>query len=703
MTEKRENIDIVALIRDHPLNKLSGNYESNIINKIKEQFSTEEQQLFIANFYCYTNYDNETEFVVEFDNVWKMLEFTRIDHCKNVLNKNFTENKDYIIGKHTPATSGASSHGGNNKEKILLTVNCFKKLCLKAGTKKADEIHDYYIKLEKIINQVAREESEVLVKQLQIKDTEINKTKLDNQNNLLLNFDKKNVVYIIRVEENILKFGHTQDIKTRFTDHKNEFGQDIKLLYIFESIYNREFELMIKKDKLLKKYIVDKKYKKNQTELIQLDTLFTEEELVKRMNELKKLLNGDLISNLIKENDELKLKVSEQALQIVEKDAQIAKLYRMHSIDTIDFPLISYNITTKKEIEHDNLTKVQHTLKTSITTLRHYIDKHKQFQGYVLRSGYNKPYWVLPENFKFSNAIGQTTQNVFIKRVDKVTNEVVYYNSISEAAMFLQQEIDNKDITELTDEASILRKALGELLRGFPTRKPIVNKYYWYKMKEIGFIVSPDGSKVCIDESETPEKLIVEQNIPEKPSQEYTDKMFENKIPIIVRNIYTGEENVFAEGWTHSIFYEKYKISKENLNKKYLNKQLNYMNLTFRTLEQPYWQIPENYKNDDENANIRLGYFIKVEDIKPDSINVYYFNSISGIANHMFPDNPKKRNLEFAIQKKFSKDSINSTTKTTAQGEFSKILCNYKWTKLESCGSLIYPDGNVVNIEKVIK
>ena len=26
-----------------------------------------------------------------------------------------------------------------------MTINCFKKFCLKAGTKKAEEIHEYYI------------------------------------------------------------------------------------------------------------------------------------------------------------------------------------------------------------------------------------------------------------------------------------------------------------------------------------------------------------------------------------------------------------------------------------------------------------------------------------------------------------------------------------------------------------------------------
>ena len=32
-------------------------------------------------------------------------------------------------------------------------------MCLKAGTKKADEIHEYYLKMEQIIQEVVNEES----------------------------------------------------------------------------------------------------------------------------------------------------------------------------------------------------------------------------------------------------------------------------------------------------------------------------------------------------------------------------------------------------------------------------------------------------------------------------------------------------------------------------------------------------------------
>lgn len=72
---------------------------------------------------------------------------------------------------HFIPNSGAPPIGGAiNREYISVTVNTFKKFCLKAGTKKADEIHDYYIKLETLIQETLNEETKELKDQLQKKD-----------------------------------------------------------------------------------------------------------------------------------------------------------------------------------------------------------------------------------------------------------------------------------------------------------------------------------------------------------------------------------------------------------------------------------------------------------------------------------------------------------------------------------------------------
>jgi len=67
-----------------------------------------------------------------------------------------------------------SRHGGLNKEQILMTVETFKKFCMKARTDKADEIHDYYVKLENLLHETLEEESYELKNRLLEKDKQIN-------------------------------------------------------------------------------------------------------------------------------------------------------------------------------------------------------------------------------------------------------------------------------------------------------------------------------------------------------------------------------------------------------------------------------------------------------------------------------------------------------------------------------------------------
>lgn len=116
------------------------------------------------------NYDTNKDFVIDFDNVWKWCGFARKGCGKRILYKNFIIDINYKVqkGATTAVVAGnenskTASHvgeavfekmnGGQNKETILLTVNTFKKFCLKAGTSKADEIHEYYLKLEELLHE----------------------------------------------------------------------------------------------------------------------------------------------------------------------------------------------------------------------------------------------------------------------------------------------------------------------------------------------------------------------------------------------------------------------------------------------------------------------------------------------------------------------------------------------------------------------
>ena len=268
-------IDIVGLIENNPITMLHANSQSKLVEKIKTKFSSYEQQLFISSFYCYFKYNPKTDFVIDLDNVWKWLGFSQKDAAKRVVEKNFVIDKDYkrLLHRAVEQTKSTntmgvevgeakkSNRGGHNKETIMLNVETFKKFCLKAGTKKADEIHDYFIKMEEVFHEVLIEESEDLQKQLlSLEDTKkkeyetkLEKEKvLEREKILLKEYDTAcSVVYVIKVKtlehvgKYVIKIGESRrGISGRYNEHKSKYEECV-LLDCFCVHRSKDFENFI--------------------------------------------------------------------------------------------------------------------------------------------------------------------------------------------------------------------------------------------------------------------------------------------------------------------------------------------------------------------------------------------------------------------------------------------------------------------------
>ena len=257
------SLDIVNLIEKNPITKLSGTYNSKLLSKIKEEFTETQQQLFVASFYCYFNYDKKTDYVIDLDNIWEWLGFSQKVNAKKVLIRNFNIDIDYKILLLRPAEQD-KTHGGNNKEKIMLNIKTFKLFCIKAETKKAHEIHEYFIKLEEILQDVIQEESDELKLQIQTQKEKVQELEDENQKqkennqeleNKLIETENDNefskiamssipYIYIYDINTKIqppelpkLKIGYSSHINTRFKpfetpcpDGKVIFKLEIKYL-----------------------------------------------------------------------------------------------------------------------------------------------------------------------------------------------------------------------------------------------------------------------------------------------------------------------------------------------------------------------------------------------------------------------------------------------------------------------------------------
>jgi hypothetical protein len=305
-----------------------------LVEKLKINFTSEEHILFLQKFYiCYSN--TTDEHVVDVEDILNWVGFSRKEKVKNLLIKHYIFNKDYILNKIDKDKAIGGS--GINKEIILMTTNCFKTICLTAKTEKSKEIRLYNNILENVLSETISEQSLKLGDQLVSKNKEF-------ENILVNKFENQHIVYLIYVETDIIKFGFTKNIFKRMDDHRKQFGNNIILFQVFQTLYNIELEAQIKADSYISQYIFSKKYKKNQTELIRVSNQFTQKQLEDRIEYLKSTINP--IENLIRENENLKHELEKLKLEC-QSQCQILKIEKLESqleCEKLRVKLIKYNI-----------------------------------------------------------------------------------------------------------------------------------------------------------------------------------------------------------------------------------------------------------------------------------------------------------------------------------------------------------------------
>jgi phage anti-repressor protein len=195
---------------------------------------------FIDNFYNVYNfneYDNN-DFIINIQAVSKLLGL-KIDRIKEILINGYKKNTDYKISK-------------SNKEIILLTPDCFKRLCLLSKTKKAEEVRTYYIELEKLLNNYKDYVIEGLKKTVKILENnqkEIPKTSKGDIQRIFNAKDiarlsssqalqKSGVIYILKSPKDIdgiYRFGKTENFKNRLTNYNSSNSDKMEIVMIYET------------------------------------------------------------------------------------------------------------------------------------------------------------------------------------------------------------------------------------------------------------------------------------------------------------------------------------------------------------------------------------------------------------------------------------------------------------------------------------
>lgn len=252
------SFNIVTFIETNPVAKLTNTYNNKLLIKVKENFNENQQQLFISSFYTYLNYHPTNDFVIDLDDVWKWLDFTQKIAAKRLLEKNFVLDKDYKILLCQQTKQKKGQHGGHNKDTIMLNIKTFKLFCIKAGTEKANEIHEYFVKLEGLLHETIHEECIELKQQLQNQVlTSQHQQDVLRELTILRQFPANTkCVYYGKIDNKngnggqLIKFGNSNFLQDRIKCHKKTF-ENFYLLNAFKVENSIQIENAMKYHSLL--------------------------------------------------------------------------------------------------------------------------------------------------------------------------------------------------------------------------------------------------------------------------------------------------------------------------------------------------------------------------------------------------------------------------------------------------------------------
>jgi phage anti-repressor protein len=263
----------------------------NILNlpEFLKKYSTISNQ-FIDDFFSLYNYKtNDTDLIINFDNLCKWLD-SRKDVLKKTLDKSYIKNIDYKITKIKKETKGRPI------EEIMITPDCMKRICMRSSTNKAEEVRTYFIKIEKLIDKYKQVIIDDLNKKIGI---------LENNQKPKLN-PKKGVIYVIRTTKTIddlFKIGRSKKFITRLMSHNSIEADDVQILLLYETDNIEQVENCVKNS------LKSKQYRKRK-EIYQVD-IDTIKDVVNKCDDLisqvKKTKKTNTKLNIINNKDQEKL------------------------------------------------------------------------------------------------------------------------------------------------------------------------------------------------------------------------------------------------------------------------------------------------------------------------------------------------------------------------------------------------------------
>ena len=193
---------------------------------------------FVKDFYNIIKEDyieRYNEFLIDSEILRKWLQINIKRSFNDTIKKSYKKNIDYKIEK----VKKSEGSGGHNLEKITLTPEASKKICLSTNSKMGGQVQQYFLDLEVALYKYKNYIIEGMNKKIE---------QLENNQKPKINANKK-IIYVFRAlntDLTLYKIGKTINSKTRFSKHNSPMANDLEVLFQYETENINQVEMCIK-------------------------------------------------------------------------------------------------------------------------------------------------------------------------------------------------------------------------------------------------------------------------------------------------------------------------------------------------------------------------------------------------------------------------------------------------------------------------
>lgn len=178
----------------------------------------------------------QTDYVINCDNAAKWLGVEKYVLLRT-LKETYKQGIDYI---ETQTTKRKGKYGGNNYKLVMLTPDCFKRVCMRSRSKKAEEVRTYFIQLESLL---------VRYKSFIIEGMDREMKSMERSLKPKTDVDGVGYVYVVKAspdKDSVYKIGRSGSLRSRLSTYGTGTIDGVEVLFRFRTDNYKAVERCVK-------------------------------------------------------------------------------------------------------------------------------------------------------------------------------------------------------------------------------------------------------------------------------------------------------------------------------------------------------------------------------------------------------------------------------------------------------------------------